>query len=62
MQNLKVLFEDNHLIVVNKLPGQLVQGDKTGDAPLGDLIKEYIKIIYNKPGDDFLAQSKHLRA
>ena len=48
MQNLKVLFEDNHLIVVNKLPGQLVQGDKTGDAPLGDLIKEYIKIKYNK--------------
>lgn len=54
MQNLKVLFEDNHLIVVNKLPGQLVQGDKTGDAPLGDLIKEYIKIKYNKPGEVFL--------
>lgn len=54
MQPLKVLFEDNHLIVVNKYPGQLVQGDKTGDAPLGDQIKEYIKVKYNKPGEVFL--------
>ncbi len=54
MQNLEVLFEDNHLIVVNKLPGQLVQGDKTGDAPLGDLVKEYIKVKYEKPGEVFL--------
>ncbi|MFN8145333.1 MAG: RNA pseudouridine synthase [Bacteroidia bacterium] len=51
---MKVLFEDNHLIVVNKYPGQLVQGDKTGDAPLGDQIKEYIKVKYNKPGEVFL--------
>ncbi len=54
MQKLEVLFEDNHLIVVNKLPGQLVQGDKTGDAPLGDLVKEYIKVKYEKPGEVFL--------
>lgn len=54
MHKLEVLFEDNHLIVVNKLPGQLVQGDKTGDAPLGDLVKEYIKVKYEKPGEVFL--------
>ncbi|HRH66154.1 MAG TPA: RNA pseudouridine synthase [Bacteroidia bacterium] len=54
MQKPEVLYEDNHLIVVNKLPGQLVQGDKTGDATLGDLIKDYIKVKYQKPGEVFL--------
>ncbi len=49
-----VLFEDNHLLVVNKAPGQLVQGDKTGDIPLVNLAKAYIKKKYNKPGEVFL--------
>jgi 23S rRNA pseudouridine1911/1915/1917 synthase len=49
-----ILFEDNHIIIVNKLPSQIVQGDKTGDKPLADLVKEYIKIKYNKKGDVFL--------
>ncbi len=50
----RVLFEDNHLIVVNKLPSEIVQGDKTGDMPLSDLVKAYIRIKYKKPGDAFL--------
>jgi 23S rRNA pseudouridine1911/1915/1917 synthase len=49
-----VLFEDNHLLIVNKEAGILVQGDATGDIPLADLAKEYIKQRYNKPGDVFL--------
>jgi 23S rRNA pseudouridine1911/1915/1917 synthase len=51
---LEVLYEDNHLIAVNKLPGDIVQGDKTGDETLGDVIKRYIKEKYNKPGEVFL--------
>ncbi len=50
----RVLFEDNHLIVVNKLPSEIVQGDKTGDETLLDEVKQYIKVKYNKPGDVFL--------
>lgn len=50
----RVVYEDNHLIVVNKRSGILVQGDKTGDVPLLDLVKSYIKEKYNKPGDVFL--------
>lgn len=50
----QVLYEDNHLLIVNKEPGVLVQGDKTGDRPLIDLCKEYIKAKYDKPGDVFL--------
>ncbi|HER40696.1 MAG TPA: RNA pseudouridine synthase, partial [Salinimicrobium catena] len=50
-QNLQVLHEDNHLIIVNKRPGDIVQGDKTGDVPLSEVVKEYIKIKYNKPGN-----------
>jgi 23S rRNA pseudouridine1911/1915/1917 synthase len=50
----RVLFEDNHLIIINKLPSEIVQGDKTGDMPLSEIIKEYIKIKYNKPGKVFL--------
>lgn len=49
-----ILFEDNHIIIINKKPSQIVQGDKTGDRPLADLVKEYIKYKYNKPGDVFL--------
>ncbi|MEI6888649.1 MAG: RNA pseudouridine synthase [Bacteroidota bacterium] len=50
----RVLYEDNHLLVINKLPSEIVQGDKTGDEPLSDKIKSYIKIKYNKPGEVFL--------
>ncbi len=49
-----VLYEDNHLIIVNKVPGEIVQGDKTGDPPLSDFVKKYIKEKYNKPGEVFL--------
>jgi len=49
-----VLYEDNHLIVINKPAGALVQGDKTGDLPISDDVKAYIKNKYNKPGDVFL--------
>ena len=52
--NLQVLFEDNHLIVINKRPGDLVQGDKTGDEHLSEVVKEYIKDKYNKPGNVYL--------
>lgn len=52
--NLQVLHEDNHLIVVNKRVGDIVQGDKTGDKPLSEVVKEYIKEKYNKPGEVFL--------
>ena len=51
---MKILFEDNHLIVVNKRVGDLVQGDKTGDAPLSDLLKAYLKEKYQKPGNVYL--------
>lgn len=50
----RILFEDNHLIAVNKAPGEIVQGDKTGDATLGDSLKAYIKKKYDKPGEVFL--------
>jgi len=53
-ENLQVLYEDNHIIVVNKRVGDIVQGDKTGDKPLSEIVKEYIKDKYNKPGEVFL--------
>lgn len=52
--NLQILHEDNHIIVVNKRVGDIVQGDKTGDKPLSEIVKEYIKEKYNKPGEVFL--------
>lgn len=52
--NLLVLYEDNHIIVVNKRAGDIVQGDKTGDKPLSDVVKDYIKEKYNKPGNVYL--------
>jgi 23S rRNA pseudouridine1911/1915/1917 synthase len=52
--NLEVLFEDNHLIAVNKRAGDLLQGDKTGDSPLSEIIKEFLKEKYNKPGNVYL--------
>jgi 23S rRNA pseudouridine1911/1915/1917 synthase len=58
--NLEVLFEDNHLIAVNKKPGDIVQGDKTGDVPLSEIVKEYIKLRYDKPGEVFLGVTHRL--
>lgn len=52
--NLQILHEDNHIIVVNKRVGDIVQGDKTGDKPLSEVVKEYIKEKYQKPGEVFL--------
>ena len=52
--NLQILHEDNHIIVINKRIGDIVQGDKTGDKPLSEVVKEYIKEKYNKPGEVFL--------
>lgn len=52
--NLQILFEDNHLIAINKRVGDIVQGDKTGDQPLSEIVKEYIKEKYDKPGAVFL--------
>ncbi len=49
-----VLYEDNHIIIVNKESGEIVQGDKTGDTPLSDIVKAYIKEKYAKPGNVFL--------
>jgi 23S rRNA pseudouridine1911/1915/1917 synthase len=54
LPGITVLYEDNHIIAINKESGVLVQGDKTGDIPLSDLVKEYIRIKYEKPGDAFL--------
>ncbi len=52
--NLQVLYEDNHIIVVNKRAGDIVQGDKTGDTPLSDIVKAHLKEKYNKPGNVFI--------
>lgn len=49
----RILYEDNHLIIVNKLAGEIVQGDKTGDEPLVETVKRYLKERYNKPGNVF---------
>jgi len=51
---LNILYEDNHIIVVNKKGGEIVQGDKTGDVPLSDILKTYLKEKYNKPGNVYL--------
>lgn len=53
-ENLQILYEDNHLIVINKRVGDIVQGDKTGDKPLSDVVKEFLKEKYQKPGEVFL--------
>ncbi|MGM0636277.1 MAG: RluA family pseudouridine synthase [Bacteroidota bacterium] len=52
--NVQILHEDNHIIVVNKRPGDIVQGDKTGDKPLSEVIKSYLKEKYKKPGNVYL--------
>jgi len=58
--NLQVLYEDNHIIIVNKRAGDIVQGDKTGDQPLSDIVKAYIKYKYNKPGNVYLGVTHRL--
>ncbi len=50
---MEVVYEDNHLIIVNKRPGEIVQGDKTGDEPLSETVKKYLKEKYQKPGNVF---------
>ena len=52
--NLLVLYEDNHMIIINKRPGDIVQGDKTGDPPLSEIVKQYIAKKYQKKGNVFL--------
>ena len=49
----EIVYEDNHIIVVNKRPGEIVQGDKTGDEPLSETLKRYLKEKYAKPGNVF---------
>lgn len=51
---MEVLYEDNHIIIVNKAPGEIVQGDKTGDTPLSEMVADYLKTKYNKPGNVFV--------
>ncbi len=58
--NLQILYEDNHLIAINKRPGDIVQGDKTGDVPLSEVVKLYIKKKYNKPGNVYLGVAHRL--
>ena len=57
---MQVLYEDNHIIIVNKAPGEIVQGDKTGDTPLSETVKAYLKEKYNKPGNVFLGVAHRL--
>jgi len=52
--NLQVIYEDNHIIIVNKRAGDIVQGDKTGDQPLNDIVKDFLKDKYKKPGKVYL--------
>lgn len=51
--NMEIVYHDNHIIIVNKAPGEIVQGDKTGDRPLVDMVKDWIKETCNKPGNVF---------
>lgn len=55
-----VIYEDNHIIIVNKDVGEIVQGDKTGDKPLSEIVKEYLKEKYNKPGNVFCGVTHRL--
>ena len=57
---MQVLYEDNHIIAVSKTCHEIVQGDKTGDIPLSDMVKAYIKEKYNKPGEVFLGVTHRL--
>ena len=57
---MKVLYEDNHIIVINKASSEIVQGDRTGDKPLSEMVKEYLKEKYNKPGNVFCGVTHRL--
>ena len=57
---MKILYEDNHLIAVSKTCNEIVQGDKTGDTPLVDTLKQYLKEKYNKPGNVFCGVTHRL--
>lgn len=57
---MNVIYEDNHIILVNKASSEIVQGDKTGDIPLSETVKQYIKEKYNKPGNVFLGVTHRL--
>lgn len=57
---MKVVYEDNHIIVVNKNSSEIVQGDKTGDTPLSELVKQYLKEKYQKPGNVFVGVTHRL--
>lgn len=59
-ENLQILFEDNHLIIINKRVGDIVQGDKTKDKPLSNVVKEYLALKYKKPGNVFLGVAHRL--
>lgn len=54
IERMTIIYEDNHIIVVNKSSSEIVQGDKTGDTPLSETVKQYLKEKYNKPGNVFL--------
>ncbi len=60
LPNIEVLYEDNHIIAINKKSGDIVQGDKTGDEPLNEIVKKYLKIKYNKPGDVYLGTTHRI--
>lgn len=57
---MEVIYEDNHIIIVNKTSSEIVQGDKTGDTPLSETVKEYLKVKYNKPGNVFCGVTHRL--
>lgn len=57
---MEVVYEDNHIIIVDKTCSEIVQGDKTGDTPLSEIVKQYIKEKYHKPGDVFLGVAHRL--
>lgn len=57
---MEVIYEDNHIIIVNKSSSEIVQGDKTGDTPLSETVKEYLKVKYNKPGNVFCGVTHRL--
>ena len=55
-----VVYEDNHIVVVNKTSSEIVQGDKTGDTPLSEMVKQYLKEKYNQPGKVFIGVTHRL--
>ena len=60
LRRMDVLYEDNHIIVVNKAPGEIVQGDKTGDTPLSETVAAWLKEKYAKPGNVFVGVAHRL--